>query len=320
MWKWLPRLVVLLTFLVLTLGVIVVATESGDACGFDWPYCNGRLYPDPFDYKQVIEYTHRLTTVLLSFVALGNAAAFGLVPYGRRTGQAPLALLVLLLLFTQAGVGGLNVLLGTPKGFTTLDVLVSEALWVAVIIFWARSAGSAEARRTNGRSVHGSARRAAGWLVVLVYAEIALGGFFKHSALAEVFFGLHPTRVWLDSPALAESVYVLHGVLGVLTLIAFGALYTFVRPLSDRRVRRGAQITAVLLLLEILAGFTVVIRGLTPFWVAAHMIMATLSLGAAAYVYGTLLEHAPHGQRSFGGLTERRDARVPTVDARQKNA
>lgn len=288
------RAVAAMTLFVLVMGVLVVATESGDACGFDWPYCGGKLYPDPSNVKQVIEYTHRLVTGLLGLVVVANAAV-AFHPAVRRRGGTGLALGLVALLFLQAGVGGLNVLLGTPKGFTTLDVMISEALWAAVMIYLARREADETALSqkpaAGDRTALKALRRWAAVLTAAVYGTLVLGGFFKHSALAEVFFGLEPERVWLRDPGLARSVYVLHGTLGLSATIAAAALGVATAHLTiplRRRFWLPVAAASTLLVLEVGIGFVVVVAGLKPFWVAAHMILATLSLGATAFLYGSV--------------------------------
>src|SRR3954454_6717351 len=46
-------------------GAFVRASISGDGCGSHWPDCNGSLIPLGGELRQVIEYSHRLSTGLL---------------------------------------------------------------------------------------------------------------------------------------------------------------------------------------------------------------------------------------------------------------
>jgi len=62
----------ILTCLLIAMGGIVCATESGEACP-DWPGCYGRAVP-PLQINAIIEYTHRLIAALTTPFIL--AAAF----------------------------------------------------------------------------------------------------------------------------------------------------------------------------------------------------------------------------------------------------
>ena len=93
---------IILTFTVLFLGNLVVATGAGDACGPDWPRCNGNLIPDFTDPLIIIEDSHRLFTGALGFLILFH----GWVAWKKRMpaerSVSILAPLSVVLLFAQA--------------------------------------------------------------------------------------------------------------------------------------------------------------------------------------------------------------------------
>jgi heme A synthase len=56
--------------LVIVWGVFLRASRSGDGCGQFWLTCNGELIPSAPQFKTIIEFSHRMTTVIDGFVML----------------------------------------------------------------------------------------------------------------------------------------------------------------------------------------------------------------------------------------------------------
>ena len=118
-----------MTTLLIALGGIVCATESGAGCP-DWPGCYGRLVPPP-QVNAVIEYTHRLVAGLTTPLIL--AAAW--VSWRRtRTIRWLIRPLLVALPFLAAVIvfGAFAVLTGLPRPIAALDL--SSALITLTLV------------------------------------------------------------------------------------------------------------------------------------------------------------------------------------------
>src|SRR6186713_2521922 len=56
--------------LVILWGVFLRASYSGDGCGQHWLTCQGEPIPSAPELKTVIEFSHRVTTMIAGFVVL----------------------------------------------------------------------------------------------------------------------------------------------------------------------------------------------------------------------------------------------------------
>lgn len=275
-----------LTFIVLFLGVLVVATKAGDACGFDWPYCDGKLYPDITNPLQVIEYTHRLITSMLGLVILINAI---LAFMRRKKGERAIAILAplsLFLLLLQAGIGGLNVYLGTPPGFTTLDVIVSLLLFSSLVYLTTALSRKpitviTEAQMIQQRKLKKLFAPAL-TAMLFFYLEIALGAFFKHSAASEVLVGLHEKERLINSPKLAELIYYVHGIFGLIVVLF--AFRLIVVALKERILVNASLLLVFLFIVETLVGFITRMTDLHVVSVSAHLLLGSVTMGVGTYI------------------------------------
>ena len=95
--------------LVVLWGAVVRATGSGGGCGSNWPLCNGDYFPHHPRLATMIEFTHRSTSGICTFmlIALG-VLTFRATPRGHRARKA--VLWAAFLLVTEALLGAMLVL------------------------------------------------------------------------------------------------------------------------------------------------------------------------------------------------------------------
>ena len=121
-----------ITTLLIALGGIVCATESGAGCP-DWPGCYGRLVPPP-QVNAVIEYTHRFVAALTTPLILAAAWVSWRRTRTVRWLVRPL-LVAIPFLFAVIVFGAFAVLTGLARPVAVLDL--SSALITAALVLTA---------------------------------------------------------------------------------------------------------------------------------------------------------------------------------------
>lgn len=274
------------TFFALLLGNVVVATNSGDACGNSWPQCNGYWLPDFSDYRTIIEYSHRIFTTVLGFVILINAILVFLNRKKTHEVSTRLALLSILLLLVQSMIGGLNVKLGTPIGFTTLDVIFSLSLLVCLVFLSVSLYEPLQRARVRNISSANKIRKNAIVLFLCFYANIAIGAFFKHSRASKTLLNLPTDGSLFSGPSIPELLYFIHGIASIVLVLGTVFLY-----LSLRKSELKSVSLALLLfiIIDTLSGAASYISKLKPLISSLHMALSTVSLGLLCVVLAYFL-------------------------------
>src|SRR6267154_1580980 len=145
------------TYLLILVGGLVHGTGSSLACP-DWPTCYGTMMPH-MEGGVLVEHSHRLAagTVVVLTLALAVMLATSATPEQRRL--RPFGWLAVALVFAQALLGGITVLLRLPTP-------VSSALGAPA------------------PSLPGGATVLAILSAVSVYFQMVLGGLVRHSGAA----------------------------------------------------------------------------------------------------------------------------------------
>lgn len=116
----------------MVLGGVVRVTGSGLGCP-DWPLCYGKILP-PWEFKAVIEYSHRLTaSALVGPLVLGTCIAAWITH--RQDGWIVVpATVAIVLLIGQALLGGVTVLNELPGGVVAAHMALAQALLGTLIL------------------------------------------------------------------------------------------------------------------------------------------------------------------------------------------
>ena len=246
---------VIAVFVLMTLGNVVSATGSGLACP-DWPLCHGSVIP-PLRADVLVEYGHRLAALAATILILTTSALA--LRMGAR-GPRRLAWLLPALLVVQIALGGITVLLKLPHLISTAH-LVNALLILAGLIVLARGLG--QPARPPAYAGSDRLRRLAGVGLVVLLAQLALGGYVRHAGagLACPDFPLCSGDL-LPTSGLAAAHWV-HRWGGVLLLGLFVHLALAGRTAATRLV-------AALAVLQVSLGIATVLLQLTPVVRSAH--------------------------------------------------
>ncbi|RWZ55005.1 heme A synthase [Halobacillus fulvus] len=271
------------TFLALILGNLVVATDSGDACGTSWPFCNDSVIPDFTDYHVIIEYSHRLMVPLLIVLTFINAVG-ALYKHRKRRSVFILAILSIAVLIFQSLVGGFNVLLGTPPGFTTLDVTFSQVLLIILVLLsYSLHEDKLELERSRWESVSMSYRAFLIGFGIYI-AQVILGAFFKHSRASNVMLDIPAAEYLVTSESIANMIYSLHWVATVVIIVA--AIWFVIYASRFRYHITLSWLYLISLLLNGVVGFVIVITGNVVVASSIHMILSTITMTIGASILG----------------------------------
>jgi cytochrome c oxidase assembly protein subunit 15 len=273
-----------MTTLLVALGGIVCATESGAGCP-DWPGCYGRIVPPP-QVNAVIEYTHRFVAGLTTPLIL--AAAW--VSWRRaRTIRWLVRPLLVAIPFLAAVIvfGAFAVLTGLPRLVAALDlssalVTLTLVLTAAVVAFTRHADPTLPDRFSVGSSLARLSLVTLGATFVLYVSGILVAG--KGSLTRCVgwpFWRILPDDVagW---PQVAR--------LGLAALIALLIIVLVARVWRDRQVplaqRRAATLAGLAFLLEMTVGVIMLTSGSTMFLLITYVAAGTAFFAALVLLTG----------------------------------
>ena len=274
--------VALATYLLILIGGLVHGTGSSLACP-DWPTCYGTLMPR-MEGGVAVEHSHRLAagTVVILILLLAT-----LITRSRSDAHRSLrrvAWLAVVLVFIQAVLGGVTVLLRLPTLVSTLHTATSLLFFCTVLYLAIRTRPAGTSAPAPGVPTAGAARAVTLALctAVVIYFQMVLGGLVRHSgaALACLDVPLCRGSLWPDAHPTVQ-VQALHRLAaGVVTLFVLVSSVVNFRAATGRPLLRAlALLGPVLVAVQIWLGLHAVTSFLDLATVEAHLGVATLLLG-----------------------------------------
>jgi heme A synthase len=260
-------------YVLLLVGNVVSGTGSGLGCP-DWPLCHGKLIPPLDDYHTLIEWSHRLVASLVGLLILVAAIA------AWRQGMKSLAILSLVFLVIQAGLGGLTVKLElTSPEVTTAHLALGFGLFATLVIMTTR-AYQAHAKNKEPLIAEGFSGMVIA-ATLLLYIQILLGGYVRHTGA-----GLACLDVpFCNDPANPSGVglQLLHRTVGVVAAIWIGWLAMKASSMKQPRpITLLAHGSFGLVLVQLLLGAWSV-------WSQLSVHVTTTHLGVAAAIFALLV-------------------------------
>ena len=302
---------VVATLLLVTIGVIVRATDSGMGCP-DWPLCHGQLIPAADDYHAWLEWIHRAVASVIGFLILG-LAVLAVLDHRKTSSILYGSLVAVVLVGFQAWLGEETVRLGNSGPSVTAHLASAMALEGLLVFLLVRSFFPS---RFTGR---GSSQ--------LFTLLAALGAASTYGLL---LFGSNVTAtdqalVYPDWPLMggtflppvieATSAQILHRWVAVVVGIILAAVWVAAwRTQRDRRtVFVLATVAAVLYPLQAVIGGLQVLTQLSAWTQTLHVALGALIWGAMAGLTVTSYYTARTAYVAGPGPSGHREAEEPAA-------
>lgn len=260
-------------------GAFVRASGSGDGCGNNWPLCNGQVIPVSPTLHTIIEFTHRQTAAVSTFLVLG-LLVWTFRATSKGSAARVLAVVSALLLVNEAILGAVLVKFGYVTGNRSFGRVVVLAVHLSntLLLLGALTVTArllASARRWRDLHAHSRDRVLVG---LGMTATLVVGVSGSLSALGDTLFPSASLRAAFAAEINASSPWLLRlrGVHPLSAAIAGGfVLWIIVQGRLEGKIRFPALLGGLLVLQFVLGVADVLL--LAPTWMQiVHLLGADL--------------------------------------------
>lgn len=252
-------------------GGLVTSHQAGLAVP-DWPLSYGRFFP-PMVGNIFWEHGHRMIAGAVALLTVLNAVL--IQKYEPRTGIRRLAWAGVVMVFTQALLGGLTVLLLLPPAVSIAHACLGQTFFCLVIALTYYQSPFAETENPADPPEAPRIRRLARLTFIFLYLQLILGATVRHTSLGVPYH------------VIGAFLVVVHVLLLSSRLLHAGRWY--------EHLSRPALLMAAMTLLQVFLGigsfiFKFMVRqGYQPSlgrvaFTAAHQTLGAVILGTAALI------------------------------------
>ncbi|WP_221029865.1 COX15/CtaA family protein [Actomonas aquatica] len=290
---WFATLGGIWVFVLVMLGAFTTSIGAG-MIFLDWPLSNGSLNPDGWlsDIMMFAEHSHRLSAGMMSFITIGIWLAVW--KKEARAWVRHVALFAVALVFVQALVGGLRVLLdhifldsvSVGRLFAMLHACLAQVYVCTLLtIALALSRPWIEASaRSDGLA---ALSRLGRWCCGLLLLQLAIAAIMRHSyaGMAIPTFPLSSADGDLLPPLwnFRVGIHFAHRVMAVVLSVA---LITYAVKLAKAHLGGAGTTIATLLVAQVALGASVIWTTRNPYVTTGHVLVGALLL---ATTYGATL-------------------------------
>ncbi|MFT3869819.1 MAG: COX15/CtaA family protein [Nibricoccus sp.] len=307
-------------FVLVTLGAFTTSIGAGMVFP-DWPLSNGSLNPAGWlgNIAMFAEHSHRLSAGLMTMITIAIAVAVWRTEERRWLRRA--ATVAVILIFVQAFVGGLRVLLekqhvemietSVGRLFAMAHACLAQIFVCTLVAIAAGCSRSWVEPAPADKKNFSPALRTLGIVCcALLLLQLAIAAVMRHSfaGLAIPSFPQStPEGGWLPAEwNFRVGIHFAHRVTAVVLAVAivwFSAALLRSAGLS-RKMKNGAVLLIVLLVAQIALGAAVVLTGRQPHTTTAHVIVGA-SLLAATFLITWYLHRDAIEKQAFAIVAEK---------------
>jgi len=280
-------------------GTIVRATGSGDGCGASWPKCGDQFIPPNPTIETIIEFSHRVTSVLAGVgVAAVVLLAFWVFPKGHIVRRA--AVVSGFVLVIEALLGAALVLYGWVDADVSMGRLIVVPLHLTNTFFLlgslAVTAWWGSDNPPPKRAIGGTTGR---WLLAGAVVLIILGATGALNALADTIFpadsvaGNLADKFGPTAPTLSR-LRIIHPVVAVIGGMFVAWIATGRSRSASLLSQRAAAFVTIVVLSQMFIGMANIFF-LTPLVLQVIHLMVADLLWIAYVIFGASLLGDPIG-------------------------